>query len=88
MGSWELRQRTDGACGHTLNHRQVFSPSGDAACFDARNADTEIMVTNRVGRIDLATGEIDWIYRVPAAGSFGPLVYLLIRESRSRKLTT
>jgi hypothetical protein len=72
MGSWELRQRTDGACGHTLNHRQVFSPSGDAACFDARNADTEIMVTNRVGRIDLATGEIDWIYRVPAAGSFGP----------------
>jgi hypothetical protein len=70
--SWNLRQRTSEACGHTLNHRQVFSPSGRDAYFDARNVDTEIMKTDRVGRIDLGTGEIDWVYQVPNAGPFGP----------------
>ncbi|MFO0012764.1 MAG: DUF3748 domain-containing protein [Planctomycetota bacterium] len=70
--AWHLRQWTSQACGHTLNHRQIFSPSGRAAYFDARNADPEIMTTDRVGRIDLGTGVIDWVYEVPSPNPFGP----------------
>lgn len=70
--SWNLRQRTLDDCGHTLNHRQVFSPSGRHVYFDARNVDTEIMKTDRIGRIDLETGQIDWVYQAPNAGPFGP----------------
>jgi hypothetical protein len=67
-----LRQRTFDPVGHTLNHRQVFSPTGRFAYFDSRNADTQIASTDRIGRIDLQTCEIDWLYRVQEPSPFGP----------------
>jgi hypothetical protein len=67
-----LRQRTSDPIGHTLNHRQVLSPTGQFAYFDSRNADAEIISTDRIGRIDLQTGTIDWVYRVADSNPFGP----------------
>lgn len=70
--SHRLRQHSFDPIGHTLNHRQVFSPTGQFAYFDSRNADAEIASTDRIGRINLQTGAIDWVYRVAEPSSFGP----------------
>ena len=70
--SHRLRQLSFDLIGHTLNHRQIFSPNGRFAYFDARNADAEIISTDRIGRIDLHSGEIDWVYRVAKPNPWGP----------------
>jgi hypothetical protein len=70
--SHRLRQRTFDPIGHTLNHRQVLSPTGRFAYFDTRNADAEIISTDRIGRLDLQSGKVDWIYRVVDPNPFGP----------------
>jgi hypothetical protein len=78
MSEWKLspahclRQVTFDSIGHTLNHRQVFSPDGRFAYFDSRNADAEIISTDRIGRLDLQTDRFDWIYRVADPNPFGP----------------
>jgi hypothetical protein len=69
---WRLRQATHASFGHTLNHRQVFASSGKAACFDTRNADAEIISTDRIGCLFLESGETSWVYRVDNATPFGP----------------
>lgn len=69
---WRLRQLTAELCGHTLNHRQVFSPDGLRVCIDGRNADPDIMITDRIGCVELATGHVDWVYRVPNPTPYGP----------------
>jgi hypothetical protein len=70
--SWRLRRLSLGDHGHTLNHRQVFSPNGQYAAFDSRNSDSEIISTDRIGRIELDTGAVEWLYQASSPTPYGP----------------
>ncbi len=71
-GRWQLNCITDGLYGHTLNHRQVFSPDGRFAYYDTRNSDPEIGITDCVERIDLESFEVETLYRTANASVHGP----------------
>jgi hypothetical protein len=84
---WHLRQITFGDQGHTLNHRQIFSPGGQRAYFDTRNADPDIGVTERIQCIDLGIGEIRTVYALENNGPFGPGVGAVVCHPHAERLT-
>jgi len=82
----KLQQVTFGAYGHTLNHRQVLSPEGRFAYYDTRNADPDIMVTDRIERVDLQTLQIETCYRVPHPAPHGPGVGAVVCHPHREEL--
>lgn len=63
---------TTGAYGHTLNAAQVFSPDDQWIVYDTRNEDTHIQYTTSVEKVNVGTGEVVMLYKVPRATAFGP----------------
>lgn len=70
--STRLQQITHGAYGHFLNHRQVFSPDGNRVYFDTRNADPDIISTDRIESIDWRHGELRIEAEVEHPTPYGP----------------
>ena len=65
-------QLTHSEFGHTLNTGQIFSPDDDWIVFDTRNNDTGIKITDRIGVVNVKTGEEKIIYQVPNQTQYGP----------------
>ncbi|MBM3966663.1 MAG: DUF3748 domain-containing protein, partial [Planctomycetes bacterium] len=84
IGRWE--QRTHGLYGHTLNHRQVFSPDGRFVYYDTRNRDTDIQITPRVERMDLETSETTVVYETAHQSDWGPGVGAVACHPSQRRL--
>lgn len=70
--STRLQQVTHGAYGHFLNHRQVFSPDGSRVYFDTRNADPDIISTDRIESVDWMHGELRIEVAVERSSPYGP----------------
>ena len=58
--------------GHQIHHRQVFSPDGRYIYYDSRNDETQLAASSFIGRVEIATGREEILYRVPDASSYGP----------------
>lgn len=65
-------QLTFGNYGHTLHHCQVISPDNHWLVYDTRNSDTEIGITTRIERVNVETFEVEVLYEVKNANSYGP----------------
>ena len=84
IGRWE--QRTHGPYGHTLNHRQIFSPDGRFVYYDTRNRDTDIQVTNRIEKLDLGTSETKVVYQISQPSAWGPGVGAVVCHPNQQRL--
>lgn len=84
IGRWE--QRTHGPYGHTLNHRQVFSPGGRFVYYDTRNRDTDIQITTRIERLDLVTSETRVAYETAHPNAWGPGVGAVVCHPNLQRL--
>ena len=84
IGRWE--QRTHGLYGHTLNHRQIFSPDGRCVYYDTRNRDTDIQVTNRIEKLDLGTSETKVVYQISHPSAWGPGVGAVVCHPNQQRL--
>lgn len=84
IGRWE--QRTHEPYGHTLNHRQIFSPDGRFVYYDTRNRDTDIQVTSRIERLDLRTSETLVVYETVHPNAWGPGVGAVVCHPNQRRL--
>jgi hypothetical protein len=58
--------------GHQIHNRQVFSPDGRHIYYDSRNDETQLASSSFIGRVEIATGREEILYRVPGAAPFGP----------------
>jgi hypothetical protein len=58
--------------GHLIHHRQAFSPDGRYVYFDLRNDETRLAESTGIGRVELATGREEILYRTPTTSEFGP----------------
>jgi hypothetical protein len=58
--------------GHQIHHRQAFSPDSRYIYFDSRNDETQLAGSAFIGRVEIATGREEILYRVPDASSYGP----------------
>lgn len=67
-----LRQRTDGNYGHFLNHRQAISHCGQFLYYDTRNADPDIIKTNRIESLDLIEDTTRVLYDTQSRSDYGP----------------
>ncbi len=68
----EERQLTRGLQGHFLNHRQAFSPDDQWVAFDGRGEDPKMGENDLIGMVNLQSGEIRELYRVPGQQPYGP----------------
>ncbi|MBN7812440.1 DUF3748 domain-containing protein [Algoriphagus sp. H41] len=68
----EERQVTQGNQGHFLNHRQAFLPDDQWVAFDGRGEDPKMGENDLIGMVNLESGEVRELYRVPGQQSFGP----------------
>ncbi len=58
--------------GHLIHNRQVFSPDGLYLYFDLRNDETRLAESPGIGRIEIATGREEILYRTERSSEFGP----------------
>jgi hypothetical protein len=65
-------QLTDQPYGHTLHHYQCFSPDDQWLVFDTRNDDTQIISTGSIQMVNVKTGEVRELYKVPNQTAYGP----------------
>lgn len=66
------RQLTQGLQGHFLNHRQAFSPDDQWVAFDGRGEDPKMGENDLIGMVNLHSGEVRELYRVPGQQVYGP----------------
>lgn len=66
------RQLTTSPHGHQIHHRQVFSPDSRYIYYDSRNEETQLAASSFIGRVEVATGKEEILYRVPYSSSYGP----------------
>ncbi len=66
------KQLTYGSSSHFLNHRQAFSPTDEWLAFDGRTEDPKMGENDRIGLVNVQSGEVLEIYRVPGQTPFGP----------------
>lgn len=84
IGRW--KQRTYEPYGHTLNHRQIFSPDGRFVYYDTRNRDTDIQTTTRIERLDLVTSETKIVYETFQPTEWGPGIGAVACHPSQRRL--
>ena len=68
----EERQLTQGLQGHFVNHRQAISPDDQWVAFDGRGEDPKMGENDLIGMVNLLSGEIKELYRVPGQQVYGP----------------
>ncbi|RIW17234.1 DUF3748 domain-containing protein [Algoriphagus lacus] len=66
------RQLTFGSQGYFLNHRQAFSPNDEWLAFDGRKEDSKMGENDLIGLVNIHSGQILEVYRVPKQQAFGP----------------
>ena len=66
------KQLTSGNSSYFLNHRQAFSPTDEWLAFDGRTEDSKMGENDRIGLVNVQSGEVLEIYRVPRQTRFGP----------------
>lgn len=66
------KQLTRGPQGHFLNHRQAFSHDDEWLAFDGRTDDPKMGENDLIGMVNVNTGEVKELYRVPGQQSYGP----------------
>lgn len=66
------QQLTFGIQGHFLNHRQAFSPKDEWLAFDGRKEDSKLGENELIGLLNIQSGEILDLYRVPGQQLDGP----------------
>jgi len=66
------KQLTKGLQGHFLNHRQAFSADDAWLAFDGRTDDPKMGENSLIGMVNVRTGEIKELYRVPGQQAYGP----------------
>lgn len=59
------RPLTSAPHGHQIHQDQAFSPDGRWIHFDARPDDTRLAESAWIGRVELATGRVEVLHRVP-----------------------
>lgn len=70
--SYQERQLTSAAYGHTLHHDQVFSPDNQWIVYDTRNDDTHIGRTASIEMVNIHTGEVKKLYQTSRQTIDGP----------------
>ena len=70
----QARERvlTSSAHGHQIHNRQVFSPDGRFIYFDSRNDETQLAASSFIGRVEVATGKEEILYRISESSPHGP----------------
>lgn len=66
------KQLTQGSQGHFLNHRQAFSPDDQWLAFDGRSDDPKMGENDLIGMVNVQSGEVKELYRVPNQQAYGP----------------
>jgi hypothetical protein len=66
------KQLTWGLQGHFLNHRQAFSADDAWLAFDGRTDDPKMGENGLIGVVNVQSGEVKELYRVPGQQSYGP----------------
>lgn len=66
------KQITKGPQGHFLNHRQAFSPDDQWLAFDGRTDDPKMGENDLIGMVNVQSGEVKELYRVPNQQVYGP----------------
>jgi hypothetical protein len=66
------RSLTQSPQGHQIHNRQVFSPDGRFIYYDSRNDDTQLATSTAIGRVEIATGKEEILYRVAKPTTSGP----------------
>jgi hypothetical protein len=80
------RALTTAPHGHQIHHRQVFSPDGRFIYYDARNDETQLARSTFIGRVEVATGREEILYRVPTPTAGGPGVGAVTCDPASGRL--
>ena len=63
---------TTAAHGHQIHNRQAFSPDGRFLYFDSRNQETQLAASTFLGRVEVATGKEEILYRTEHPSEAGP----------------
>jgi hypothetical protein len=66
------KQLTQGLQSYFLNHRQAFSSDDAWLAFDSRTDDPKMGANDLIGMVNLQSGEIKELYRVPGQQAYGP----------------
>jgi len=66
------RVLTTAAHGHQIHHCQAFSPDGRFLFFDSRNHETKLAASTFLGRVEVATGTEEVLYRTELPTESGP----------------
>ena len=66
------RTLTTSLHGHQIHNRQVFSPDGRFIYYDSRNDETQLATSTFIGRVEIATGKEEILYRVVKPTASGP----------------
>ena len=66
------RALTTAPHGHQIHHTQAFSPDGRFIYYDHRNEETALAMSTAIGRVEVATGKEETLYRTPHPGPHGP----------------
>lgn len=67
------RALTSAPQGHQIHHDQAFSPDGRWIHFDARPHDTRLAESASIGRVEVATGRVEVLFR-PSSPGVGAVV--------------
>lgn len=68
----EERAITSQPHGHQMHHLQAFSTDGRYIYFDHRNDDKKLAESHAIGRVEIASGIEEILYRLDVRGDFGP----------------
>ena len=82
----DLQQRTFGAYGHFLNHRQAQSDDGTNLVYDTRNADPDIPKTRRIEAIDLTDNSVRVLYDTHSDQPHGPGVGAVVADPHNPRV--
>jgi hypothetical protein len=66
------RALTTAPHGHQIHHCQAFSPDGRFIYYDYRNEETKLAGSGFIGRVEVATGREELLYRTASPGAHGP----------------
>jgi len=66
------RALTTAPHGHQIHHCQAFSPDGRFIYYDYRNEETKLAGSACIGRVEVATGREELLYRTSGSGPDGP----------------
>ncbi|WP_154857009.1 DUF3748 domain-containing protein [Cyclobacterium xiamenense] len=83
---WAIRQLTHDLYNHELDHNQNFSPDDHWIVYDTRPNPSGIAQNQRIEQVNVTTGQIQCLYQVPEATSYGPGLGAVSYHPRENKV--